>query len=248
MTKIHHAQEGLLLEILENPDDDLIRLVYADWLEDHGQEDRAELIRVGCARARSDVDAREDPLYHRECELYALDHVRQVMLPPGFDIEWGKHVHNDGVPWEGWLWKTPRIVHLNRYVVSPILDRGFIGAINAPEDALLLHFETLWAMHPIRRVEVFCKRPTEDEHVGFSWLNEAFFEDTAWPDDDETAIIPQDFYDLLPPPDGHPEAECRRHHPDRASFYGDADEAQAALSAAVVRWARLSVGLDQRGV
>jgi uncharacterized protein (TIGR02996 family) len=41
----------LLQAILDDPDDDLRRLVYADWLEEHGQVERAELIRVQCRLA-----------------------------------------------------------------------------------------------------------------------------------------------------------------------------------------------------
>jgi uncharacterized protein (TIGR02996 family) len=38
--------------ILEDPDDDLCRLVYADWQDDRGHPERAELIRVQCRLAR----------------------------------------------------------------------------------------------------------------------------------------------------------------------------------------------------
>jgi uncharacterized protein (TIGR02996 family) len=39
-------RQALLQAIIESPADDLPRLVYADWLEEHGEADRAELIRV----------------------------------------------------------------------------------------------------------------------------------------------------------------------------------------------------------
>ncbi len=43
-----HDQQSLLKAIREQPDDDLHRLVYADWLEEHGDAARAELIRIQC--------------------------------------------------------------------------------------------------------------------------------------------------------------------------------------------------------
>ncbi len=43
---------GFLEDITEHPDDDTPRLVYADWLDDHGQPERAEFIRVQCELAR----------------------------------------------------------------------------------------------------------------------------------------------------------------------------------------------------
>ena len=46
------AVTGLLREAAENPHDDAPRLVLADWLEDHGEPERAEFVRVQLALAR----------------------------------------------------------------------------------------------------------------------------------------------------------------------------------------------------
>ena len=48
----HPDQVAFLNAIHDNPDDDTPRLVYADWLEEHGEPDRAEFIRVGVELAR----------------------------------------------------------------------------------------------------------------------------------------------------------------------------------------------------
>jgi uncharacterized protein (TIGR02996 family) len=51
-------------------DDDTARLVFADWLEEHGDDARAELIRVQIERARlPEWDARQVRLRLRESEL-----------------------------------------------------------------------------------------------------------------------------------------------------------------------------------
>jgi uncharacterized protein (TIGR02996 family) len=42
------SDDAFRLSILDRPDDDGPRLVYADWLEDEGESDRAELIRLQC--------------------------------------------------------------------------------------------------------------------------------------------------------------------------------------------------------
>src|SRR5262245_27034593 len=39
-------QEALFAGIRAEPDDDVVRLAYADWLEEHDRPDEAELIRV----------------------------------------------------------------------------------------------------------------------------------------------------------------------------------------------------------
>jgi uncharacterized protein (TIGR02996 family) len=61
---------ALLAAIRAAPDDDAPRLVYADWLDEHDQPERAEFIRVQCELAR-----RDDPaLRRREVELLAKHH------------------------------------------------------------------------------------------------------------------------------------------------------------------------------
>ena len=37
---------AFLRDVIENPDDDAPRLIFADWLEDHGDPERAEFIRL----------------------------------------------------------------------------------------------------------------------------------------------------------------------------------------------------------
>lgn len=72
-------EQALLQSIIDNPDDDFSRLVFADWLEENGQADRAEFIRVQVAIARGDGD----PIKCTKCdgagiyvEAYSRDPVR----------------------------------------------------------------------------------------------------------------------------------------------------------------------------
>jgi uncharacterized protein (TIGR02996 family) len=46
-------EDALLAAIIADPDDDLPRLVYADWLDEHDQPDRAEFIRLQIERANA---------------------------------------------------------------------------------------------------------------------------------------------------------------------------------------------------
>jgi uncharacterized protein (TIGR02996 family) len=75
--------DAFLQAIIESPDDDAPRLVYADWLEEHGQPDRAALIRVQCQLALLlDDDPRRRPLEAQERVL--LDgHEREWVGPLG---------------------------------------------------------------------------------------------------------------------------------------------------------------------
>ncbi len=65
------ARDALLAAVAADPDADLPRLVYADWLDDHGEPDRAEFIRLQCQTAKSDpTDPGWLPAKLREYELF----------------------------------------------------------------------------------------------------------------------------------------------------------------------------------
>src|SRR5262245_10972802 len=73
--------EALLQAILADPEDDAIRLVYADYLEERGEPERAEFIRVQCDLARLDYkDPRRTKLSQREAAL--LEKYREQWLAP----------------------------------------------------------------------------------------------------------------------------------------------------------------------
>jgi uncharacterized protein (TIGR02996 family) len=58
--------DALYRAILEQPDDDAPRLVWADWLEEHGGPDRAAFVRLQCEWVATDPgDPRRDELWQR---------------------------------------------------------------------------------------------------------------------------------------------------------------------------------------
>jgi uncharacterized protein (TIGR02996 family) len=65
---VNHDEHALLEAIRADPEDDEPRLVYADWLEENGQAERAELIRVQLARQ---ADVHNEQLYARERQILA---------------------------------------------------------------------------------------------------------------------------------------------------------------------------------
>src|SRR5262245_21710978 len=79
-----------LADIREHPADDAPRLVYADWLADHGDEARGELIRVQCRRAHLPPGHPEERgLLRREGELLAEHGARWMAeLPQLGGITW----------------------------------------------------------------------------------------------------------------------------------------------------------------
>ncbi len=51
-TPMPAEQAALLNAVVQNPDDDAPRLLYADWLQQHGDPDRAAFIRLQCEAAQ----------------------------------------------------------------------------------------------------------------------------------------------------------------------------------------------------
>jgi uncharacterized protein (TIGR02996 family) len=78
-------ENALLAAIWEHPHEDTPRLMYADWLQEHGQPERAEFVRVQCELARLDGDdPRFDALEARaEGMLAAHGKGWWKAMPPG---------------------------------------------------------------------------------------------------------------------------------------------------------------------
>jgi uncharacterized protein (TIGR02996 family) len=71
------THDAFLQAIIESPDDDAPRLVYADWLDDHGDADRAVFIRAQCALARFYKD---DPFDGGVLDWQLAPHHREAWL------------------------------------------------------------------------------------------------------------------------------------------------------------------------
>ena len=60
MTTTNDTSLALLRAVCESPDDDTPRLVLADWLEENGEPERAEFIRIGVEIAMNRADDHDD--------------------------------------------------------------------------------------------------------------------------------------------------------------------------------------------
>jgi uncharacterized protein (TIGR02996 family) len=112
--------DSLFQAILANPDDDAPRLVYADWLDEHGRPERAEFIRVQCAMARLPAQtARWLPLNDRAQRL---------------EREWR-------VKWTG---------PVQDRALEAQLRRGFVDGVRLTVDQFRHSAEELVKLEPIR--------------------------------------------------------------------------------------------------
>jgi uncharacterized protein (TIGR02996 family) len=115
---------GFLLDIREHPDDDVPRLVYADWLDENGQPERAEFIRVQIELARAELaDPRRPDLESRQLQLLARHRK-----------EWAGPLRALVPQWE--------------------FRRGFVEAIKLPARTFLEHAEELFRLAPVRDVHL----------------------------------------------------------------------------------------------
>jgi uncharacterized protein (TIGR02996 family) len=101
--------------IRDEPDDDTPRLVYSDWLEEHGDLARAEFIRVQCALAElAPDDPHEALLKAREEELLAAH--REAWWPwhsGGMQVRFVRGFPEEvSAEWDVFLFHADRIVEL----------------------------------------------------------------------------------------------------------------------------------------
>src|SRR5205085_7226908 len=83
-----HDDDALLRAVIDAPDDGP-RLLYADWLAEHGDPDRAEFIQLQCALAQlPPADPRRPDLEAAELRLWAVHGDDWLGLEPGAVDRW----------------------------------------------------------------------------------------------------------------------------------------------------------------
>ena len=135
--------EALLAAVIATPDDDLVRLVYADYLEETGDPERGELIRVQCELARlPEWDRLAAELRHRERLLLARHGRRwHAELPTLNGVTWGA------------------------------FRRGFVAEIGVPDcDVLVRSADRLIAATPLRTVSLRDLPPRPLNAPSLPWL------------------------------------------------------------------------------
>jgi uncharacterized protein (TIGR02996 family) len=116
---------SFLRDIIEHTHEDAPRLVFADWLDEHGRPERAEFIRVQCELAGSKV----------EDERRRLLQARQEALLKAHGDTWKKEVHT-------WARQYARF------------RRGFIGDVRVTAAPWLKSAARLRAAAPLERLEI----------------------------------------------------------------------------------------------
>jgi uncharacterized protein (TIGR02996 family) len=251
---------ALLRAVVEDPGDVASRLVYSDWLDDHGEGERAEFIRVQCelaemhteedcgcsdCRKRQALRRREQDLLlhlwgigqltqglpgvqfltHRDNERLLAMSVKGRLLQLQFRRGFVEVVSCTLADWCGGMCTkcggNGELGLNGQIVICPVCHgTGRVGG----------HGPAVVMTQPIRKVRLTDKFPEQHSHVGgvnYSWYSMGF--------NDDRATIPVEVLDCLK--GGRPGLSAHR------IAYDTEANAQVALSAGLVIWARGRAGL-----
>lgn len=139
----HPDEAAFIRAICESPGDDAPRLVFADWLEERGQAERAEFIRSQCeltSRAEELLDAANFWEWFGPTLRDVWTGTPAVCIYPNWPATWCEVGHWERLADDARRWTV--------YV-----KRGFISRVVLPYDDYEKHSSTLFAQQPVTRVE-----------------------------------------------------------------------------------------------
>jgi uncharacterized protein (TIGR02996 family) len=197
MTPIQTTGDAILADIVAHPDDDGLRLVYADWLEEEGESPNfARFIRESLEPSK-------------RCDsIRIMGGDRLTIAYPGLDYIY--------------------CIQCPRCLESATLCGGFIEAVRLSLDAWRKYGPALVRAHPLKRVELSDREPSQclfDTSLwGFCW------DFRGDPDDPEPSDLPPDLVAAFGWKVG-----------DWTWFTGK-EAAVDAISVACLAWARLPDG------
>jgi uncharacterized protein (TIGR02996 family) len=149
-------REAFLQSVCEEPEDLATRLIFADWLEDHGDPDRAEFIRIQCELvAELDDSPRLRKLQAREADLLFLHRRR-----------WNGELHR-------LLSRTPLAnqVDSRRGLIRTWgYGRGFVETIWMQALAFVRNPDVVFRIGPIKSLRLWGSGDCMRELAGCKWL------------------------------------------------------------------------------
>ena len=123
----------LLLTVLANPHDSAPRWIFSDWLDEIGQAERAEFIRLELAIANRPPEKEFIQLLQRRLELIRMMDDRV--------IEWTWRDHGEGE------------------FISTIMRRGFVEEIELTLEQFMRHAKEAFSRFPITKVKLGDREP-----------------------------------------------------------------------------------------
>lgn len=168
MTAATDDGTALLAAIREHPEEDTPRLMYADWLEEHGERERAEFIRVQCELAA------RGKWFNQKCHR---EEGRHYIVNEGGKIEavacqdcWASLRDRERELWDEnarlWRWRLKEgcypenrlwAMFANRAPADAaephlVYSRGFVESVTCTAADWLKHGDAIREQHPVTRV------------------------------------------------------------------------------------------------
>ncbi len=162
--------EAFLEDILANPADDWLRLIYADYLEDNGQEERSEFIRVQIELFNWPCECDDvERVYHPECKCKEKGELqrreRELLKNKMVDTSTPKHRRRTQLECLMATEALGRYALVSRYT----WHRGFMQSVVCTCEAWLKQGSALVRQHPLERVEL------SDLDIGESSVGDGWF-------------------------------------------------------------------------
>jgi uncharacterized protein (TIGR02996 family) len=230
---------ALLRAILVDPADDAPRLVLADWLDENGEPERAEFIRLDIAARRNPRSAASANVAARwKCSIYAIRHIRELTCS-AWPADLRQTFQWDRMTRSGPAYGNIRIVGHFQLASGKearfVLDRGgFVAEISLPVAAFLAHAEALFRVHPATTIHLKGRAPFAGSSASHSWYRDGSIP-PGGPEIHLQSNLPGPLWDEL---SGYVQAA-----PGRAKWYESEAAARNALSRACVRHGRHLAGL-----
>jgi len=144
-------REALLAAIKAHPDADTPRLMFADWLEEHGEGERAAFIRLQIEHAQRDF-----PLEGCEDLLRRAQQLLRSTVCGSVPVEIGSEVYTHTIGIENDESSTDCIFQVFKpgSARDHYFIRGFVDRVVCPAADWLAHADAILAEHPVRRVRL----------------------------------------------------------------------------------------------
>ena len=207
---------GFLQAICEDPYEDAVRLIYADWLQENGRQARGEFIQV-----QMDLKKQSSAFRGNEacsCTFCKLRRRERELLQEGCEYQGGT------LPRFGWAGPT---IAMRASFLEWEFRRGFVEQVACSCADWLQHGVAIVQSQPVLEVRLTDKRPSAHGTV-YRWFDGIVYREN--PD-----RLPDQFWRLL----------GFNVPGQRLMFktYANASTALADLSHAAVAWARQRAGL-----
>lgn len=143
-------KEQFLAAVAASPDDDAPRLIYADWLEENGESERAEFIRIQC-RIAAPWSEDSGECWPCNCRRNNRQHTNgPCRCSAGWKALRSRQIHlvfNHGYSWLG---IASQYVTIDEYWTRHF-KRGFLDSIYLPSADWLRDGPAIAREHPVIR-------------------------------------------------------------------------------------------------